>query len=1080
MDNISAHKLRQLNREEAKKSIKRDAKALIKEYINQYPMQSPCELQHHYEAINQLLEEKFDTAQKFQLARRGFLEFIRDYNKAHQIYLDEPVVPILATRERLIINYDWFVNGRAVADSGATMIEVWQRKRRFSVNDLVEGLLYCSIIYGGINDIDVLKALYDWIFDERRIYQINMPATDKKSGMERLAVIALGVPDDNYGCAADESESLKRFADYIPDDMSLCFLYALKDKELNTAKIKPFNTIINDISKTLKLTNKDSERPQHSLLIKYANNHWRQLEGSLIDGALAVVKQGDIKTTDLPTDKLIRYNQEVINKNPEPLKWSELFDASYQASIKSNSQSSTINYPGFSKNLIKELQDALKLTRNAAISTITTLKTDTSQPNAVRLLSWALSLLDDHSIRLNTISKYVGCIGRDWLMLTMDEDIDQWEGADFEEIYEQIIQSKVKDGRKFSVLCKSSEFDDMFSGIDDDDNATGKKLSHLNCLKDSQKFTYGRLRAFHDHQRMYFDASYVHFPWGNNRQVVKAEMISPRVYRAMKSYIQTSELEIEQKQLCFIVLALAYRTGMRINEIIGIKVNDITDIGVINGQVTEVPKIILKPNGYRRLKSSSAKRVIPIDSLFKGDELQQFIAFYYQQKRLKRNYLFSQGSGDQPLPSVFFSNMMKMIWDRLLITHGFTFHSLRHTAISQLALVLSGSPLARVMTDYDTAHSDAIVSAVLANNKEKGMWFGLASLAGHLTPDTTFEYYIHTAHLLAGWQMSKAKLAMPITVFEMVTGIAYQTVNRQDDRAYAASTKQVHLTVFEMVTGIAYQTVNRQDDRAYAASTKQVHLDKMRGYLISKVANKSILFDDNRTLANTDYEQNTLNDAVGTQLSIFIHPKVYDVIALLEELQKTSVDKRADQLAEIALRHGIHIYEARQIYNRSNQIFIDDRLLLSAPTGNKNQEILVKTLDRAYQMSIDEPTRLKLFADIFADKHNSNTSSIHFGIKETQLKMLQQFVTVGCQLIDASHWQIRAHSEQAVRDFKKELGLDSSIRVGARESFHGYEVRVVQKKCRHSDKNLAVTDNYYASSGLLKYVGYLLMILIEN
>lgn len=820
MDNISAHKLRQLNREESKKSVKRDAKKLIEEYINQNSMQPPCELQHHYSAINQLLEGTFDTAQNFQLARRGFLEFVRDYNKTHQIYLNEPVVPILATRERLTINYDWFVNGRAVADSSATMIKVWQRKRRFSVNDLVEGVLYCSIMYGGINDIEVLRALYDWLFGERRIYKINMPATDEKSRVECLAIILLSVRDANYGCAADECDDLHRFVDYVPDDMGLCFLYALKDKELNTANIKPFNTIIDDISKTLKLTNKDIDRPQHSLLIKYANYHWRQLEDSQIDGALAVVKQGDVKTTGLSTDKLISYNRELINQKPKPLEWSELFDTSYQSSIKSNSQSSTINYPSFSKNLIKELQDALKLTRSAAISTITILKTDASQPNAQRLLSWALSLLDDHSIRLNTISKYIGCIGRDWLMLTVDEDVDQWEGSDFEEVYEQIIQSKVKDGRRVSVLSKSSEFDDTSSGIDNDNNATGQQLSHLNRLKDSQKFTYGRLKAFHDYQRMHFDAPYVYFPWGSNRQVIKANIISPRIYYAMKEYVQSSKLEIDQKPLCLIVLALAYRTGMRINEIIGIKVKDITDIGVINGQVIEVPKIILKPNRYRRLKSSSAKRVIPIDSLFKGDELKLFIAFYYQQKRLKRRYLFSQGSGDQPLPSVFFSNRIKIIWDRLLIAHDFTFHSFRHTAISQLALVLSGSPLAQVMTDYDIAHSDVIASAVLANNKEKGMWFGLASFAGHLTPDTTFEYYIHTAHLLAGWQMSQAKLAMPITLFEMVTGIGYQTVNRQDGRAYSPS-------------------------------TKEVHLDKMRGYLIGKVANKESLFSYDSTSANT-------------------------------------------------------------------------------------------------------------------------------------------------------------------------------------------------------------------------------------
>ena len=1050
MDNISAHKLRQLNREESKKSVKRDAKKLIEEYINQYPMQSPCELQHHYEAINQLLEEEFDTAQNFQLARRGFLEFVRDYNKTHQIYLNEPVVPILATRERLTINYDWFVNGRAVADSSATMIEVWQRKRRFSVSDLVEGLLYCSIMYGGINDIEVLRALYDWLFGERRVYKINMVKNSEKSRVAQLAVIPLGVRDDNYGTTLDDSECLHRFVDYVPDDMSLCFLYALKNKELNTAKIKPFNTIINDISKTLKLTNKDIDRPQHSLLIKYANYHWRQLEGSLMDGALAVVKQGNIKTTGLPTDKLINYNKEVINPSPEPLEWSELFDASYQSTIKSNSQSITINYPSFSKNLIKELQDTLKLTRNTAISTITILKTDASQPNAQRLLSWALSLLDDHSIRLNTISKYIGCIGRDWLMLTVDEDVDQWEGSDFEEVYEQIIQSKVKDGRRVSVLSKSSEFDDdTSSGIDNDKNVTGQPLSHLDRLKDSQKFTYGRLKAFHDHQRMHFDAPYVYFPWGSNRQVVKANMISPRVYHAMKEYVQLSELEVDQKRLCLIVLTLAYRTGMRINEIIGIKVKDITDIGVISGQVIEVPKIILKPNRYRRLKSSSAKRVIPIDSLFKDDELKPFISFYYQQKRLKRRYLFSQGSGDQPLPSIFFSNMIKIIWDRLLITHDFTFHSFRHTAISQLALVLSGSPLAQIMTDYDTAHSDAIVKALLANSKEQGMWLGLASFAGHLTPDTTFEYYIHTAHLLAGWQMSQAKLAMPITVFDMVTGIGYQTVNRQDARAYSPS-------------------------------TKQVHLDKMRGYLINKVASKESLFSYNSTPANTAYPQNTPNNALDIQPSIFIHPKVYDVIALLEELQKISVNKREDRLAEVALQHGIAVNEGRQIYGKASQVFTHNRLLLSAPTGHKNQEILVKALDRAYQMSIDEPARLQLFADIFADKHNSNTSSIHFGIKKTQIEMLQNFMAVGCQLIDASHWQIRANSEHAARNVKKELGLDSSIRIGAREVFHGYEVRVVQKKCKRSDKNLAMTDNYYSSSGVLKYLGYLLLLLVTN
>ena len=105
-----------------------------------------------------------------------------------------------------------------------------------------------------------------------------------------------------------------------------------------------------------------------------------------------------------------------------------------------------------------------------------------------------------------------------------------------------------------------------------------QKLSHLNRLKDSQKFTYGRLKAFHDYQRTHFDAPYVYFPWGNNRQVIKANIVSPRIYHAMKDYLKSSALESDQKRLCLVVLSLAYRTGMRINELIGIKVSDVTDI----------------------------------------------------------------------------------------------------------------------------------------------------------------------------------------------------------------------------------------------------------------------------------------------------------------------------------------------------------------------------------------------------------------------------------------------------------------------------------------------------------------------
>ena len=397
---------------------------------------------------------------------------------------------------------------------------------------------------------------------------------------------------------------------------------------------------------------------------------------------------------------------------------------------------------------------------------------------------------------------------------------------------------------------------------------------------------------------------------------------------------------------------------------------------------------------------------------------------------------------------------MKLIWDRLLGEHNFTFHSFRHTTISQLALVLSKSSLAQVMTDYDNEQCEKVIKGVLGYHKDQGAWIGLASFAGHLTCDTTFEHYIHTAHLLAGERLSNACLELPITVLELITELDYSIIYRQDKTAYDAT-------------------------------MKTVKLNKIRTYFLKKTAvNKTPLFknadepDNNASQQLLNGNLNGFNES--NTNSIFIHPKYADVIGFLEELQELKENSRDELLPEVAIRHGISLNESKSLYLRASELFDDDRLLLGRPKGSKNQEVIIRALDRAYQMSINDPEKLRMFIEIFAHKHNLNNSSIHFGIKETQLEMLQSFMLVGCQLIDASHWQVRAYSEQVVSDVKKDLSLNSSIRVGARESFHGYEIRVVQKKRKRSDKNLAMTDNYYSSSGVLKYLGYLLIVLIKH
>lgn len=285
MDNAVAHQLREENKSKSHESIKNEAKVLIASYVDENSLSIGAELTEYYQAIDSLLEIRFDTAHTYYLARQGFLEYIRSYNKAHELSLDEPVVPVIAERDHLTISYDWMVNGAQVSLACQQMIEMWQRKRRFSNNDLIESVLYCSVMYGGLNDIEVLKALYQWLLGEREIYQLQLPATDELPGSgidhESLALILLSIDDYNYGCSHTQGHtsegisdtSLQRYVEYIPDDMTLCFLYALKDKKLKREGVKSFETIINDICKKLKLQNKDKSKPYLSHLIKYADYH---------------------------------------------------------------------------------------------------------------------------------------------------------------------------------------------------------------------------------------------------------------------------------------------------------------------------------------------------------------------------------------------------------------------------------------------------------------------------------------------------------------------------------------------------------------------------------------------------------------------------------------------------------------------------------------------------------------------------------------------------------------------------------------------------------------------------------------
>ena len=1061
-----AHLARADKQKDLKQQIQERAFSIAQKTLQAHQLNESSDTTELYQTIDDELNHHFPTFNQYRIARQGFLQAVRDFNKSSELQLDEPVVPIVEGRDKLTISYDWFVEGSKVSDSFDVMLGIWQNKRKFPANDKVKYLLYSSIMMGGLCDIEALKALYDWLFGERKLYQINLSELDERQ--RPFVVIPLEVDDERYGCTHQDESHLIRYVNYVPDPVSLMFLYALKDIDINKRKISPFETLINQLSNQLNLTQRDRDKPHLSHLVKYANFHWRNLPESAIDESGSLVMQSDVKTTALPFNKLINYNKEIVNNKSSytAFRWDLLF--TYQTPhIKQPHKLK--HYPAFSKNVIKSIQDALKQSKPKAIEDIPQLLTTFPQPNASRLIEWTLSLLEDGKSNQQSISKYIGSIGRDWLMLTMDEDLSLWESHDYAEVYEQILQQKCNDGRKPSVLYQEDS-DDIDPELNDEDIEALAELGNKNddasleegfdvtykesenddvsdgkvILPKNKTFIKGRLYAFHEFQkRRYkddYDAPDLSFGRKDSLQIVKANMISPKVYWAMQSQLNNAPLSEEQKQLCLSIITLAYRTGMRLNELAGIQVKDIED-----STHSETINIVLTPNRYRRLKSSSARRRILITPLFKPVELDKFKQLIARQRRAGRTYLFSQGVGNYPLPSHVFVNLLRILLDLTLgeNNHDYTFHSFRHTAISQLALVVNKSPLTYTMTDYTADDVDAICQALLGRHQIQGAWFGLASFVGHLTCNTTFEHYVHTAHLLAGEQLSQAKIRMP-------------------------------LTTWQNITGLDYQRVNYFDKTAYDKNTKTVDLNSLSIYLARKLhAHHHLLFADNNKKLNSPSvrAQSQKNDDP-VKKSIFIHAKYNDAISFLFNLDEISPENREKHVEKIGVKHGIYSDEARQIFANAKRLNNNDKLIIK-PKGQNTNDLISLAMDRAYQMSIKQPDKLKKFVEIYQQKHITSNAYLHFGIKENQKELLAEFMNIACQIIDAQHWQIRSDKKQAVRDLKNKHNLNSQIMTGTRPNFKGFEVRVVMRAERAETEE---TD--YRSSGVLKFVGGLLVCLV--
>ena len=103
---LSSHERRAANLQQQKQALISKAKEIVTEYLYKHQPFDESNMEEHYHAIDNELSNSFTTFNQYRCARQGFLQAVRAYNKDQNCSLDEPVVPIVAERDKLTIS--WF------------------------------------------------------------------------------------------------------------------------------------------------------------------------------------------------------------------------------------------------------------------------------------------------------------------------------------------------------------------------------------------------------------------------------------------------------------------------------------------------------------------------------------------------------------------------------------------------------------------------------------------------------------------------------------------------------------------------------------------------------------------------------------------------------------------------------------------------------------------------------------------------------------------------------------------------------------------------------------------------------------
>lgn len=986
--------------------------------------------QEGFDEFQPIIENKiakaYESSRTLKHVWQVVVKFV-DYQNEHYMLAEHYYPKIIAPQPTkinpLITNTAWLKDGKALVKIISAVEHNWEQTTDYSQEEIIGWLIFSGIIYGGINEVQMLQG---WL--------ISLLAKEYQPFIKERIVVSPRFAQKRFGNEREEeSDQLYNTKQIVVDMVSQCWLmrYHKNSSQADTThiiaklsedKIKQYLAMaLSDVIKPLGI------KPlPFSRFLYYASYYWEELEDADIDHASVGVLRGMHNTAGLSTQDFDQFLNRKYQYKEEPYDLEHILTLSISKnSVNQNetsSSSSTKKIEVRKSDLIMNLTKDFKMnekqkkkklnqTPYTLIERVQKRYEQYDDLSEKILLGWVLSLLnreESKSLSNESILKYIRTIGYEWLYFTTAQPLDIWSEEEFEELYEDILEYK-------AVVRNNTDIG----------------------------YSANLLKSMHNFAKSKYNLPSVNFQHSKNGRRVRAELISPQAYQAIITQILGS-VAILEREMFALLFILVYRTGMRKKELLGLKYND------IEGLKAAIPSVVIRPNSYRPTKTQSSIRRIALFALLKPDELKFFINFVQSNIGGNSNkFIFTLSSDQRPIDDHVPLQLLKRILKDISVDDNVaehTFHGFRHTAVSNLSLALVGhSDLVEALTDYDESDVLRIKKGLLGERTDaQDRWYALSGIMGHLSPERSFEYYNHFATLMATYALSVSNIKLP---------------------------KQTLLNLTKS-TKISERKINDNADNG------MINMPSIRTLLFKNIIEgkrKSPKF----TIENCD-KQFLLSTNTPATDELFGRYGLNRVQLLLQTYDKEIPLSKAAQLANIS------IHDAKVLIERASEVasittkrgkprFVklsDFKNSVLSPLNIQYQSdlrLLSLLLSNAYRLRENSGADWAWFIEICSQKLSSSRAYLPFRKKDE--KELQRFIDIAGKLLPLKRWLMSSNEALWMKNMSSTDYQD--IKQQSNESKNAFHIGIASQD--HRDRT-----NKWQYSPLLRFFVHMMLVTDEK